>query len=165
MLSEIRWRAASLEDGVVAQVVVKLGMWDVGALVVSRRSPRAGTRSGNDGERGDPVREEIGMGIGAWTGRREFGVLGNESGGAGGERGRWVVDEEGEGEKGSREVARWRFTRRELRKAIDSSAILYLCSHTNMLRNAPAEVLKPGMRWVTAMALLDVSFNNVLGDV
>ncbi len=31
--------------------------------------------------------------------------------------------------------------------------------------NAPAEVLKPGMRWVTAIALFDVSFNNAPGDV
>lgn len=47
-------------------------------------------------------------------------------------RGIWVVDEVGEGEKGSTEVARWRFARRELRNAAGpfSCAVYVLVGYT-----------------------------------
>jgi hypothetical protein len=85
-----------------------------------------------------------------------------------------VVEEDGEGGNGSMEVARWRFTRRELRKAVGdqlhkSQRVINLLSKSWNISSckhldAPAEVLNPGMRCETAIAPLEVSFNSALGD-
>ncbi len=91
-----------------------------------------------------------------------------------------MEEEDGEGGNGSIEVARWRFARRELRKAISGRSdhqlhvrpvleVLlerFLASRnaSKQQLDAPAEILKPGMRWVTAIAPLEVSWSNARGD-
>jgi hypothetical protein len=64
---------------------------------------------------------------GSLMGRRESGVLARESGGLEGKSGRWFVDDDGEGENGSMDVARWRFERRESRNAVQLFSCVLLC--------------------------------------
>jgi hypothetical protein len=58
--------------------------------------------------------------------RRESAAVIGESGGVEVEIGRWVAEELGEGNMGSREVARCRFARRELRNAAECFSKLSL---------------------------------------
>ena len=111
-LSAMSLRASIFSSGVVVEEVVSGGMAGSGSVGWSA----GGEDDGGGGVREDSVVDD--MAQGDLLGRRQSDVLVRESEDKEGESGRCVREEEGDGENGSKEVARCRFVRRELRNAV-----------------------------------------------
>jgi len=95
--------------------VVRGGIWDRGSEGWSGLEVERAEDGGSGGSEEASVVSA--MTLGGFMKWRDSMELLRESGGLEGEMGRWVVEEEGDGENGSMEVARWRFARKELRNA------------------------------------------------